>query len=62
MRWLCVFDPVSLDQLRALCVVVEEGSFSAAARTFSQALAAPQMPMMAMPIQPQPSGTTLKAT
>src|SRR6187551_3724083 len=28
----CMYDPVSLDQLRALVAVVEEGSFSAAAR------------------------------
>jgi Bacterial regulatory helix-turn-helix protein, lysR family len=31
-RWLLVYDPVTLDQLRAFVTVVEEGSFSAAAR------------------------------
>jgi DNA-binding transcriptional LysR family regulator len=32
MRWSIMFDPITLDQLRALVSVVEEGSFSAAAR------------------------------
>lgn len=32
MRWSPVYDPVTLDQLRAFIAVIEEGSFSAAAR------------------------------
>ncbi len=40
------------------CTALTGRCLAAAARTFSQALAAPQTPMIAMPIQPQPSGTT----
>ncbi len=36
MRWFWVFDSVTLDQLRALIRVVDEGSFSAAARKLSR--------------------------